>query len=269
MSTLTISQKTFADELVKKYCVTSTQSIPLRVGVKLKKFNEDEMVENWPFRELVGSLMWLSISTRPDIANAERAVARYCTAPRAIHWKTALSILEYINGTSEYGIAFQRGTLSGISLEVFADADYASKTTDRRSVSGGVIMCGGASVCWFPRTQKCVTLSTSEAESVALGDAVKELLFLRQVWRFMLPSKVMPCFPVFEDNQGAVHAQNSITNSNSKHIDVRRHFLRELIRQRDIKVVQAPSEFQHADILTKALAFDLFAFHRKFLMNLK
>ena len=160
--------------------------------------------------------------------------------------------------------------MSGISLEVFADADYASKATDRRSVSGGLIMCGGASVCWFSRTQKCVTLSTSEAEYVALGDAVNELLFLRQVWRFMLPSKIMPYFPVFEDNQGAVQlAQNPITNSNSKHIDVSHHFLRELVRQRDIKVVQVRSEFQHADILTKALAFDLFAFHRKFLMNLK
>ena len=104
------------------------------------------------------------------------------------------------DGTSEYGITFQRGTLSGISLEVFADADYASKATDRWSVSGGLIMCGGARVCRFSRTQKCVILSTSEAEYVALGDAVKELSFLRQVWRFMLPSKVMPCFSVFKDN---------------------------------------------------------------------
>ena len=65
-------------------------------------------------------------------------------------------------------------------------------------------MCGGACVCWLSRTQKGVTLWASEAEYVALGDAVKELLFLRRVWRFMLPGKVMPCFPVFEDNQGAV-----------------------------------------------------------------
>ena len=83
----------------------------------------------------------------------------------------------------------------------------------------------------------------------------------------MLPGKVMPCFPVFEDNQGAAQfAQNPVTNSNSKHIDVRHHFLRELVCQRDIKVVKVPSEFQHADILTKALAYDLFAFHGKFLM---
>ena len=116
--------------------------------------------------------------------------------------------------------------MSSISLEVFADADYTFNATDRRSVSGGAIICGGASVCCFPTTQKCVTLSTSEAEYDALVDDVKELLFSRQVWRFMLPSKVMMCLPVFEYNQDAVKfAQNPVTNSNSKTFDVRHHFL--------------------------------------------
>ena len=181
MGTLTISQKTFAYESVKTFRMSSTESVPLRVVEKLEEFDGDERVENWPFRELVGSLMWLSSSTRPDISNALRPVARYCTASRAIHWTVALVMLEYINETSEYGITFQRGFLTSISLEVFADADYASKATDRRSVSSGAIICGGASVRWFFRTQKCVTLSTSEAEYVAIGDAVKGLLFLRQV----------------------------------------------------------------------------------------
>ena len=142
----------------------------------------------------------------------------------------AFGILAYINGTCGFGITYQRGTTVGISLEVFADADYASIATDRRSVSGGAVMCAGACVCWFSRTQKCVTLSTSEAEYVALGDAVKELLFLRQVWRFMTPGKGMSCFPVFEDNQGALQlSKNPVSNSNSKHIG-----LRELVRQGDI-----------------------------------
>ena len=157
---------------------------------------------------------------------------------------------------------------TGIYLKVFADADYASKATDTRSVSGGAIMCGGACVCWFSRTQKCVTLSTSEAEYVAHGDAVKELLFLRQVWHFMSPGKGMPCFSIFEDSQGAVQlSQNPVSNSNSKHIDVRHHVLRELVRQGDVSVSHVPSEYQHADILTKALASDLFVVHRRFLMN--
>ena len=106
MGTLTISQKTFADGLVKKNCVISKQSVPLRVRVKLEEFDEDERVENWPFSELVGSLMWLSISTHSNILNAVRAVARYCRAPRAIHWKAVLGMLEYIDGTSEYDITF-------------------------------------------------------------------------------------------------------------------------------------------------------------------
>ena len=85
----------------------------------------------------------------------------------------------------------------------------------------------------------------------------------------MIPGKGMPCFPVFEDNQGALQlSKNPVSNSNSKHINVSHHFLRELVHQGDIIVNHVPSEHQHADILTKVLAFDLFAIHRRFLMNL-
>ena len=85
----------------------------------------------------------------------------------------------------------------------------------------------------------------------------------------MLPGKGMPCFPISEDNQGAVQlSQNPVSNSKSKHIDVRHHFWRELVRQGDLSVSHVPSEYQHADILTKALAFHVFAIHRLFLMNL-
>ena len=89
-------------------------------------------------------------------------------------------------------------------MQVFADADYASKAADRRSVSGGLLMSGGACVSWFSKTQKCGILSATEAEYVALADVIKEVLFLRQVWRFMLPDVGMACIPVFEDNGGAV-----------------------------------------------------------------
>ena len=177
----------------------------------------------------------------------------------------------YINGTSGFSITCQRGTSVGISLEVFADADYASKTTDRIMR----IMCqvnqswGEVHVCvGFPGRKKCVTLSLSEAEYVALGDAMNEL-FLRQVLHFMIPCKGMPCFPVFEDNRGALQlSENPVSNSNSKQIDVRHHFLRELVRQGDISENHVPSEYQQADILRKVLAFDFFAIHRRFFINL-
>ena len=83
----------------------------------------------------------------------------------------------------------------------------------------------------------------------------------------MIPGNGMPCFPVFEDNQGDLQlSTNPVSNSNSKHIDVRHHFLRELVRQGEISVNHVPSEYQHTDMLTKFLAFDLFAIHRRFLV---
>ena len=84
---------------MKKFRVTSVQSVPLRLGIKLEEFDEDEETESWPFREHVNGLMWLAISTRPDIFSPVQSLARYCSTPKAIHWKAALGILAYINGT--------------------------------------------------------------------------------------------------------------------------------------------------------------------------
>ena len=103
---------------------------------------------------------------------------------------------------------------------------------------------------------------------MALADTTKEVLFLRQVWRFMLPNVGMPCIPVFEDNQGAGQlAQNPITNSNSKHIDVRPHLLRELVGRKDISIIHVPSSFQLADFLIKATSWESFEFHRSLAIN--
>ena len=135
--------------------------------------------------------MWLAILTRcPDISNAVRSLARYTSGSKIIHWKAALGILAYINGTSVFFchcLSERDISRYSISLEVFADPDYASTATYRRSsVSGGPVMCRGECVCWLSRTQKCVTRSTSEAEYVAL-----------------------------EDNQGALQlSKNPVSNSN-------------------------------------------------------
>ena len=128
------------------------------VGTRLGTFDEDDAPRNWQYLELVSSLMWLSTQTRPDISIAVRAVARYCAAPKLIRWKVALGIIGYVRQTSSFGIACKRGTVAGLSMQVFADADYASKVGDRNSVSGWLVMCGGACVSWFSRTQKYITL---------------------------------------------------------------------------------------------------------------
>ena len=93
--------------------------------------------------------------------------------------EVSFGILGYAVWTSSFGTTFQRGTtaVEGFHLVSFADADYASKATDRRSVSGGVVMYAGGAVSWYLKTQKCVTLSTTQAEYVAMSDVAKEICF--------------------------------------------------------------------------------------------
>ena len=131
------------------------------------------------YREMVGSLMWIANQTRPDIANAVRAVARFSHDPKEVHVKAARKIIEYLSATAHLGLTFRKDSkLEEVQLEydleTYVDADYAHKADDRRSVSGVAVCCGGTLVSWFSRTQKCVTLSTTEAEYVAMADGVKE-----------------------------------------------------------------------------------------------
>ena len=123
---------------------------------------------------------------------------------------------------------------------------------------------GGGCVSRFSRMQKCVTLSTTEAEYVAMADVLKEVLFLRQVWRFMLLEVGMPCIPLFEDNGEAIQLAHNpiITSSDSKHIGVRHHFIRDFVARKDISIAHVAPEYQHADFLTKAISKESFGLHR-------
>ena len=172
------------------------------VGLRLDEFDQEEAEIEEPFRSLVGHLMWLVNQTRPDILNAVRAVARYSHSPKLVHWKAALHILQYIRLTSGHGITFQRVMGSGVDLELYVDSDFASRDTNRRSVSGGVVMCAGACVSFCSRTQKSVTLSSTEAEYVALAAGIKETIFLRYIWSFIFPDRDVGCTLVKEDNVG-------------------------------------------------------------------
>ena len=136
-------------------------------------------------------------------------------------------------------------------------------------MSGTIISSGGAAVNWASSTQRFVTLSTAEAEYVALGEGVKEALFTGTVLSFIFPQLSGSCARVFEDSQGGIAlAENPVSSARSKHIDLRFHSVRELLRAKKIDIQFVASEEHHADILTKSLAATPFKSQRRFLLNL-
>ena len=243
---LEITQKAFVESMLNRSGVNTPSDIRATPGVELGPREEGEPKGDRPSREAVGSLMRLSTMMRPDISNAVRAVARHSHNPTDRHWKEVMKIMAYLHGTMGVALIFVRG--SGLDLIAYSDADYADKLSDRRSVSGTVITFGGATVSWASSTQRCVTLSTAEAEYVALDEGVKEALFTGVALSFICPELSGSCARVFEDNQGAIAlAENPFSSARRKHIDAWFHFVRELLRAKKIDVQFVASEKQHAD----------------------
>ena len=143
---------------MKRFDVQPIPDIPASPGADLGPKQDDESGGDWPVREAIGSLMWLSTMTRPDITNALRAVARYALEPTERLWQAIMKILSYLNGTKRLGITYVRG--SDLSLKVDANADYANKDNDRRSVSGIAVALGGTVVSLVSKTQRVVSLDT-------------------------------------------------------------------------------------------------------------
>ena len=204
---------------------------------------------------------------RPDIASAVRAVARYAQSPAARHWKAVRRIIVYLKATKDLGVVFRRG--GDLKLSLFADADYADRCNDRRWVSGAAFMLENTAVNASSTTQHCVTLSTSEAEYVAMAHGSKTVLAIKAVLDFVQPYLSGGAIDMFEDNKGAkTLAENPQGSHCSKHIDVRFHFLRGFVRLGQVTIHSVASVDQHADIFTKPLGREAFRRHRDFFMNL-
>ena len=155
-------------------------------------------------------------------------------------------------------------------MSLLADADYADRCNDRRSVSGVAVMLGNTAVGASSKTQRCVTLSTSEAEYAAMVHEAKSALAIKAVLDFVQPHLSGRAIDMYEDNKGVKSlAGNPHVSHRSKHIEARFHFLRGLVRLGKVKNYSVASAEQHADNLTKPLGREAFWRHRGFLMNFR
>ena len=173
----------FAAELGRKF--KKEAKIPAASGAQtLSKADEPQNPEEkeemkmFPYREAVGALMWAATMTRPDIACAVRAVARFCENPGLAHKKAVMKIFQYLLHTKEWGITYG-GQGCGLYMEAYTDSDFGACLDTRRSVSGAVLMLAKGAISWHSRMQEVTAAGTSEAEYVALSEVVKDVLFLR------------------------------------------------------------------------------------------
>lgn len=129
-------------------------------------------------------------------------------------------------------------------------------------------MYGTSRVGWLSRTQLCISISSAEAECMRLAECSKEAMFVYHVLEFLEPGKRVPPIVLREDNEGAIClAQNPLSSSRTKHIDVRYHYIRGLVKRDEVETAHMSSERQHADTPTKPLSVGRFELHQNLLLN--
>ncbi|XP_031091110.1 secreted RxLR effector protein 161-like [Ipomoea triloba] len=189
-------------------------------------------------------------ASRPDINFSVGACARYQSNPKESHLTTVKRIIKYIKGTIEFGIWYSNE--SNTQLVGFTDADWAGNVDDRKNTSGGCFYLGSNLVSWLSKKQNSISLSTAEAEYIVAGSSCAQLLWMKQMLEdYGIEQQVIT---LYCNNSSAISiTKNPVLHSRTKYIDIRHHFIRELVEDNVVCLEHVSTGNQIADILTKAL----------------
>jgi hypothetical protein len=206
-----------------------------------------------PYRAAVGSLMYLAVNTRPDIIFVTCSLARYLTNFTTDHYARAQHVIRYLKGTVDLSFVISKERLGDGVLSAWVDADWATRRTTRRSVSGYVVCMGDVPVSWASSRQVGAASSSCEAEYVAISDCVRRVCELRN-FLASIGRKLTGPTVVRTDSQSAIHALHGpVIARRLRHINIRMHKTRQAINNGDIEIVKVPTELNRADGLTKVL----------------
>jgi transposase InsO family protein len=257
---LLLSQSQYIANLLQEHGLQDCKpvSTPLNPGTRLSTSmspqNDVEASEmrQVPYISVVGSLMYLAVTTRPDIAYAAGVLARFNSNPGPAHWQAAKHVLRYLKGTMDYKIAYQPSD-SPEPFITYSDADHGGNPDNGKSTGGYVVKIGSGAVSWSSKLQSLVALSTTEAEHISAVEAGKEILWMRQ---FMgeLGYDVSGPSLLRMDNQSAIAvSKNPEHHGKMKHLSLRLFWIRDAVQEGLIGPVFVSTQNMAADIFTKAL----------------
>ena len=298
--TLHLSLPRAVEKLAEKFDLTGREGraphVPMSPTLKLDKPADEEIVSaaTWDYRSAVGGMLYLSITARPDIAQAVGVLSRFMSCPGVEHVEAAKQVIRYLYATKDFGVTYQRGQgnsphktfnpevqayvhtrksdlarddLSQDShlLGTYCDADYAGDVGTRKSTGGyGMLMAGGL-ICWSSKLQPTVALSTAEAETMAGVEAVKQVMYLRLFLQELGFEQHAPSV-VYEDNNAAISiAHGKEQSKRSKHYQVKVHFLNQSFQTGVFAYEKVPTKEMLADAFTKSLPRDDFCRYRSWM----
>ena len=273
--TITLSQQSYIESVLDKYGFTesSPKATPMSHSARLTATDphDDTPIPRFEispgimvtYPQIVGSLMYAMMGTRPDLAYTVGVLGRYAANPKRCHWNAAKRVLRYLRGTSSYGLTYEGSKVSlDMDFHGFSDADWSGDSDTSRSTSGFVFISNGAAIGWSSKRQSMVALSTTESEYIGLSLAGQHLMWLRTFFSELGHPQMQPT-PLYCDNEAAIIlSKDAQFRSRTKHIDRKYHFIRDdIVAKKRAVIFHVSTHDQVADIMTKALSEEK---HNKF-----
>ncbi|KAJ9557404.1 hypothetical protein OSB04_012018 [Centaurea solstitialis] len=246
-----INQAKYIKDILKKYNLENAKIMktPMSPSCALDSDPDGKAVDVTTYRGMIGSLMYLTAS-RPDIMFSTCLCARYQSKPKESHLKAVKRIFRYLKGTVNLGLWYPKG--SGYELTGYTNADHGGCKLDIKSTTGHIQFLGDKLVSWASKKQNCVSLSTAEAEYVAGASCCSQIIWMRTQLRdygFKFDK-----IPIYCDSKSAIAIScNPVQHTKTKHIDIRYHFIKDHVEKGTIELYFVNTEFQLADLFTKAL----------------
>ncbi|XP_031281541.1 secreted RxLR effector protein 161-like [Pistacia vera] len=213
-------------------------------------------MESVPYSNIIGSVMYGMIGTRLDLSFAISLLSRFMSNPGAEHWTTLKWVIRYINSTHGVGLEYCN---RGVSLDLvgFVDADFVGDKDSRKSTTSYYFTLGGNCISWKTQLQPIVTLSLTEVEYVAVADVFKEAFWLKGI--LSEASLTNGTVIIYSDGQSTIHlSKNPVYHERTKHMDVRFHFVRDLVMQGIIDLKKVNTEDNPVDMGTKIVTLAKF-----------
>ncbi|GKD15301.1 hypothetical protein Tco_1199708 [Tanacetum coccineum] len=227
---------------------------PLATKPKVDTDLSGKLVDQTNYHSRIGSLIYLT-SSKPELVQAVCYCAHYQAKPIEKHLKEVKRIFRYLKGTINMGLWYPKD--SGFELTAFSDADHAGCIDNRKSISGGIQFLSDKLVRWMSKKQDCIAMSSTEAEYVALSASCAQVMWMKtQLKDYGFNYNKIP---LYCDSQLAIAiSYNLVQHSCTKHIHTGYHFIKEQVERGIIELYFVRTEYQLANMFTKALPKDRF-----------
>lgn len=257
---LQLNQRKYTEQVLKRFNMFECDAVKLpsdpnqRLTMEMAPSTDEqrEQMENVPYQEAVGSILYLAQCTRPDVSFSVTNVSQFNQNHGQAHWKAVKRILRYLKGTLNCKLTYSRDSKFE-HLTGYSDADWGSSFCNFASCSGYVFLWHGGAISWASKKQPTVATSTAESEYLALTAASKEALWLVEL-KDEIINDGKPMIRIMCDNKGAIDLTKSgAFNARTKHISIRHYFIKELVERKEIQVKHESTDKMIADYLTKAV----------------